>query len=215
MSKSINRRTFLKVAAGSSALASSFSVLGFPKVTLGQSANKLDDLVTNFFANGRSEELIQKDQATRLSLTDDEYESFVKLSGEHVKKLAGSFESDVNAKVDNAIAAIKELNVISKKASGVSIHKLSREDFAKLIDKNDQLLRKHRGRVASSGKGVGLSRPLSAPCYFYHYQAYLGWGITYPNYTNYYAAAGSPACGDTDLEITYSGYKNTLGHSAE
>lgn len=54
------------------------------------------------------------------------------------------------------------------------------------------------------GRANSVQKPLSAPCYVYTYAAgrypWVYWGI-FP--FNYYAAAGSPACGDVDLELLY------------
>jgi hypothetical protein len=215
MSKATNRRAFLKLASGASALAAGASVFGLSKTVAAQPSNNIEELAARYFEGGKSEDVLRKEISMLSSLTDDEYESFMKLVGEQAKQIARPFDPDTDAAVDGSIESLMELNAISKKVSGKHLFKLSSNELAKLAGENSNLFRNRKKRASATGKGKGIARPAAAPCYTYTYSAVLGWSWSSPNHIGYYPAAGinpsgGGSCTDSDWEFQYSGYKSLL-----
>lgn len=200
----LSRRMFMKLAASTGVLLGS---AGLTHRTHAQGGIDYASLVRRYLGPVKDEATAQALLAEIEALTVEQYLTFYELAASRVAEMAAPYEPEVKDKTLAAVDDHKRLMAEALKTYGRPYNKLTWPEKATLMD-----LKRTSGLTETRGsKGRGLQRPrMQAPCFTYTRNAYISLLPAWPNYINYYPAAGAPACGDVDLEIVYGGYTSTM-----
>lgn len=206
MSKSnLSRRTFMRLAVSTGVLLGS---AGLTSRTHAQGGSiDYSSLVSRYLGPAKDEATGKALLAEIEALTAEQYLTFYELAASRVAEMAAPYEPGVKDKTRAAVDDHKRLMAEALKAYGRPYNKLTWQEKATLVDvKPTSRLTETRG-----SKGRGLQRPrMQVPCFTYTRNAFISLLPAWPNYINYYPAAGAPACGDVDLEIVYGGRTSTM-----
>ncbi|NJM40663.1 MAG: hypothetical protein HC853_07790 [Anaerolineae bacterium] len=192
----------MKLAVGSGLLIGSAALSG----NAVKADNGLVELAESYLKLVTDESAAANLQAKVAGLSAEDYLRFYELAANKVAVLADPQEPGAKQKTNTAVALQRRLMAKALSEFSKPVNQLQPAEVLKLTDADIKV-----APPTSKGNGQVLFKPLSAPCYNYTYNAYLSFapGI-FPNYINYYAAAGAPNCGDTDLEVLCPGYKSNM-----
>lgn len=215
MSKNcVNRRQLLKFG-GVAALGIAISSTQSSRV-FGQSA-RMDDLARRYALKPSDETELKTLQSEYAALNADELSVFNTAFAQVIIQLGSPHDPNTSQQVQEGLTTRNEMLRLSVKEYGVPFNKLNPSEQMGLSSRmrkqpiNTTGITGFSDAVRSKGKGLNKPANQGWPCFHYPRSAWRNpAGLWFPNYSSYLQAAGVPSCGDPDLEVRYSGYRNMV-----